>query len=111
LSSTNVNGVLHLDTTSAKPGDTANISVTATDPKDGSHITENFKVTVTAYNGPTTNATVPINFVPFANPVSATTQVNAAVVVQLKGQSGFPDATTPGTLTYKLVTQPAHGTI
>jgi cyclophilin family peptidyl-prolyl cis-trans isomerase len=111
LSNTNVNGVIHLDTTSAKAGDTANITVTATDPTDGSHVTESFKVTVSAYNGPTTNATVPINFVPFANPVSSTTQINSPVSIQLSGTSGFPDTTTPGTLTFKLLSQPAHGTI
>ncbi len=111
ISDTNVNGVVHLDTTSAKAGDTANITVTATDPTDGSHVTQSFKVTVTAYTGPTTKATVPINFVPFANDVSATTQVNAATTVQLSGQSGFPDPTTPATLSYKILSQPAHGTI
>jgi cyclophilin family peptidyl-prolyl cis-trans isomerase len=111
LSTSNVNGVIHLDATSAHSGDTANISVTATDPKDGTTKTETFKVTVGAYNGPTTNATVPINFVPFANPVTSSTQVNNPVTVQLAGKSGFPDATTPGTLTYKLLSQPAHGTI
>jgi cyclophilin family peptidyl-prolyl cis-trans isomerase len=61
LSSTNVNGVIHIDTTSARPGETANINVTATDPTDGSHVTQTFKVTVSAYNGPTTPA---INFKP-----------------------------------------------
>jgi cyclophilin family peptidyl-prolyl cis-trans isomerase len=111
ITTSNVNGVVHIDTTSAKVGDTANITVTATDPKDGSHVTQSFKVTVTAYNGPTTNATVPINFVPFANPVSTTTQVNAATTVQLSGQSGYPDTTTPATLSYKILTQPTHGTI
>ena len=59
-----------IDTTSARAGETANITVTATDPTDGSTRTEIFKVTTTAYNGPTTSATVPINFVPFASPVT-----------------------------------------
>jgi cyclophilin family peptidyl-prolyl cis-trans isomerase len=84
VSQTNVNGVVHIDTTSARAGDTANIAVKATDPTDGSQVTRSFKVTVVAYNGPTTNATVPINFVPLANPVGATTLVNAPVTVQLK---------------------------
>jgi cyclophilin family peptidyl-prolyl cis-trans isomerase len=111
LTTSNVNGVIHLDATSALAGDTANISVTATDPTDHSTKTETFKVTVGAYTGPTTNATVPINFVPFANPVASSTQLNTPISVQLAGKSGFPDATTPGTLTYKLLSQPAHGTI
>jgi cyclophilin family peptidyl-prolyl cis-trans isomerase len=111
LSSANVNGVVHVDTTSARAGETADITVTAKDPTDGSQVVQSFKVTVAAYNGRTTNATVPINFVPLANPVSATTQENAPVAVQLNGQSGYPDPTTPGTLTYQLLTQPTHGTI
>ena len=111
ISTTNVNGVVHLDTTSAKAGDTANITVTATDPTDGSHVTQSFKVTVSAYNGPSTKAALPINFVPFASAVSSTAQFNAPVTVQLSGQSGFPDATTPPTLSFKILSQPAHGTI
>jgi cyclophilin family peptidyl-prolyl cis-trans isomerase len=111
LSTSNVNGVVHLDTTSARAGDTGTITVTAKDPTDNTTRNESFKVTVAAYNGPTTNATVPINFVPFANPVTASTQVNSPTAIQLAGQSGFPDTTTPGTLTYKLLSQPAHGTI
>src|SRR5262245_1140552 len=111
LSDTNVNGVIHINTNSARAGDTANITVTATDPTDGSKVSESFTVTVTAYTGPTTNATVPINFVPFANPVSASTRLNSPVTVTLSGQSGFPDATTPGTLSFQLLSQPAHGTI
>ena len=31
--------------------------------------------------------------------------------VQLNGQSGYPDTTTPSTLTYALLGQPSHGTI
>jgi hypothetical protein len=111
ISNTNVNGVVHIDTTSARPGDTANITVTATDPTDGSHVTKSFKVTVSAYNGPTTKATVPINFVPSASPVTSTAKFNAPVTVQLSGQSGFPDATTPPTLSFRILSQPAHGTI
>jgi cyclophilin family peptidyl-prolyl cis-trans isomerase len=111
LSSNNPNGVLHIDTTSARSGETATVTVTATDPENGSHVTESFKVVVTAYNGPTQNAGVPINFVPFASPVTTTTQENAPVTVQLIGQGGFPDPTTPPTLTYQVLSQPAHGTL
>jgi cyclophilin family peptidyl-prolyl cis-trans isomerase len=111
LSSSNVNGVIHVDTTSARAGETANVTVTASDPTDESHVIQSFKVTVSDYNGPTSNWIVPINFIPLANPGSATTQENVAATVQLLGQSGFPDRTTPGTLTYQLLSQPAHGTI
>ena len=73
LSSSNVNGVIHIDTTSARAGETATITVTATDPSDGTHVTRKFDVTVSAYNGPTDPA---INFRPFANPTPATTNEN-----------------------------------
>ena len=33
------------------------------------------------------------------------------MTVQLAGKSGYPDTTNPGTLTYQLISQPAHGTI
>ena len=105
---TNPNGVLHVDTTSAHAGETATITVTATDPTDKTTVTRSFVVTVSAYNGPTNPV---INFVPFANPVSSTAQFNAPVAVQLSGQGGFPDASPPPTLSYKLLSQPAHGII
>ena len=108
FSSTNPNGVLHIDTTGATAGQTATITVTATDPTDHTTATQSFTVTVGAYNGPTSPV---INFVPFANPVSASTSLNAPVTVQLAGKSGYPNSSTPGTLTYQLTSQPAHGTI
>jgi cyclophilin family peptidyl-prolyl cis-trans isomerase len=111
LSNSDVNGVIHINTNSARKGDTANITVTAKDTKDGTTATQSFKVTVVGYTGPTTNPTVPINFVPFANDVSSNTAVNSPVTIQLSGQSGYPDTTTPGTLSFKLLSQPAHGTI
>ena len=51
-----------------------------------------------------------INFVPFANPVTAATTANAPVTVQLNGTSGFPNSSTPGTLTYRpaLPARPRH---
>jgi cyclophilin family peptidyl-prolyl cis-trans isomerase len=111
LSTTSVNGVLHVDATSARAGESARITVTATDPTDGSQAVRNFTVTVGAYNGPTSAAAVPINFVPLADPVATTTQPSTSVAVQLQGRSGFPDPASPGSLTYQLLSQPAHGTI
>ncbi|MGA8347345.1 MAG: Ig-like domain-containing protein, partial [Isosphaeraceae bacterium] len=108
LSSSNVNGVIHIDTTSARAGETAIITVTATDPSNGTHVTRKFDVTVSAYNGPTDPA---INFRPFANPTPATTNENHPTTIHLAGQSGYPDSSTPGTLSYTIVTQPAHGTV
>ncbi len=58
-------GTLLLDTSHATAGETATITVTATDPTDGSTVTQSFTVTVGTYAGPTDPA---INFAPFANP-------------------------------------------
>jgi cyclophilin family peptidyl-prolyl cis-trans isomerase len=108
LSSQNPNGALHVDTTSAKPGETATITVTAKDPSDNSSVARSFNVTVSAYNGP---ADPVINFVPLASPVTANTNASTPVTVQLTGHSGYPDSNTSSTLTYQLLSQPAHGTI
>jgi cyclophilin family peptidyl-prolyl cis-trans isomerase len=108
LSQNNPNGVLLIDTTSATAGQSATITVTATDPTDHTTATQSFTVTVSAYSGPTDP---PINFVPLAKPVSVSTNVDAPVPVQLLGTSGYPDTAKPATLTYQLLSQPAHGTI
>jgi len=114
LSQNNPNGVLLIDTTSASAGQTANITVTATDPEDGSHVTRTFKVTVTPYSGPTTptppETTLPINFIPAAIPQSISTDVNTPLSVTLTGQ-GSPDTSNPSTLSYKITSPPSHGTI
>ncbi len=52
-----------------------------------------------------------INFRPFANPTAATTNENHPTTIHVAGQSGYPDSSTPGTLSYTIVTQPAHGTV
>jgi hypothetical protein len=36
---------------------------------------------------------------------------NTATPIQLDGASGYPDSSTPSTLTYSILSQPAHGTI
>ena len=108
LSSSNPNGVVLLDTTQAKAGETSTITVTATDPTDGSHVSQSFTATAGAYAGPSSPA---INFRPFANPVTATVASTTATTITLSGQSGYPAASTPSTLSYSLVSQPSHGTI
>ena len=108
LSSTNPNGALILDATQAKPGETATITVTATDSVDHTVTARAFVVTVGAYSGPSQPA---INYRPFANPATATTAVNHAAAVTLPGAGGYPDPTQPASLTYSFVTQPAHGAV
>ncbi len=110
LSQNNPNGVLLIDTTSATTaGQTANITVTATDPSDHTTATQTFTVTTVAYSGP---KDPPINFIPSVSPVSATTPpTQANIPVTLLGTRNYPDKGNLGTLTYNIVTQPAHGTI
>ena len=108
LSNTNPNGVLLLDTSHATSGETATITVTATDPTDGSTVTQSFTVTVGAYAGPTDPA---INFAPFANPTTASVAQGQSTTVTLNGASGYPDSTKPSTLSYSLLSQPADGTV
>ena len=105
---TNPNGTLLIDTTQATQGQTATITVTATEPFSGTTTSESFVVTVGAYGGP---AAPTINFRPFANATTATVAQNSSGQVQLNGQSGYPTTTTPSTLTYALLTQPSHGTV
>jgi cyclophilin family peptidyl-prolyl cis-trans isomerase len=108
LTSTNPNGVVIIDTTQAKPGETATFRVVATDPADGSSVSRSFTVTVGPYGGPIDPS---IDFRPFANPTTASVPDGRATTVTLAGQSGYPDASLPATLTYTLISQPSHGTI
>ncbi len=96
LSSINPNGVLHIDTTGATAGQTATITVTATDPTDNTTKTQTFTVTVGAYNGPT-------------NSVTATLPLNTPQTIQLT--SSPPATIADFTISYQLLSQPAHGTI
>jgi cyclophilin family peptidyl-prolyl cis-trans isomerase len=114
LTNTNPNGVAIIDTTQAMAGQTATIKVTATDSVDHTTSTQSFTVTVGAYAGPpTSTAPTPpaINFKPFASAVTTSLPANTPTTVQLVGTNGYPVSTTPSTLSYSLVSQPAHGTI
>jgi cyclophilin family peptidyl-prolyl cis-trans isomerase len=107
LSATNPNGVLLLDTTQARQGETSTITVTATDPADHTTVAQTFVVTVGAYAGPTSPT---INFRPFANATVGNVAEDSSGQVQLNGQSGYP-GTPASTLSYALIGQPSHGTI
>ncbi len=108
LSSTNPNGTLIIDTTQAIQDEISTIVVTATDTLNGTKTTQTFGVGVGAYAGPTDPT---INFKPFANSGVQGVTKNTATQVQLGGVSGYPDTSTPGTLTYAILSQPAHGKI
>jgi cyclophilin family peptidyl-prolyl cis-trans isomerase len=96
---TNPNGVLLINTTRATAGQTATITVTATDPTDGTKTSQTFTVTVGAYNGPTSSVT-------------------AAVAAATPQSIQLSKTTTPSNLldtlsdfNFSILTQPAHGTI
>jgi cyclophilin family peptidyl-prolyl cis-trans isomerase len=109
FSSTDSNGVLLIDAShTTTVGETAIITVTATDSIDHTTTTQSFTVTIGAYAGPTDP---PINFAPFANPTNVTAPQDSSTQLQLNGESGYPDTTTPATLTYTQVSQPSHGTV
>jgi len=108
LSSTNPNGTVIIDTTQAVQDMTSTITVTATDTANGTKTSQSFLVTVGPYGGPTDPT---INFRPYANSSVAAVTPDTPTTVQLDGASGYPDSTTPSTLTYSLLSQPAHGTI
>ena len=111
MSDTDPDGVAIIDTTQAKPGETAVITVYAIDPS-GTHVAQTFDVTVGAYAGPTSSSTIGnVNFKPYANPTTASGPIDTAVQVQLVGQNAFPDPTATVPLTYGLASNPKHGTI
>jgi len=111
LTTTNPNGVAIIDTTQAMAGETATVTVTATDSVDHTTTSQSFQVTVGAYAGPTTSDLLNVNFKPLASAVSTAVSASTPTTVQLAGTSGDPDPATPGTLSYVLLSQPTHGTI
>jgi cyclophilin family peptidyl-prolyl cis-trans isomerase len=112
LSNTNPSGTLLLDTTQATAGQTATITVTATDSVTGQTTSQSFTVTVGAYTGPTTsNLIQTVNFKPLANATPATTSTGSPVSITLNGQGTFPVSGAQQNLSYALVTQPSHGTV
>jgi len=112
LSATNPSGVLLLDTTQAKPGETAKITVTATDTKDHTTKSEDFTVTVGPYNGPTTsNLIQTVNFKPFAVAASTPVAVGTNASGNVQSQNTFPVSGVTVPIVYTLLSQPQHGTI
>jgi cyclophilin family peptidyl-prolyl cis-trans isomerase len=111
LSSTNPNGVAIIDTTQAKPGETATITVTAM-AGGGSEAVQSFNVTVGAYAGATSSSFIGnVNFKPYANTTVSGGSSNTAQKIQLAGQNTYPDTSVSVPLTYSLVSSPQDGTI
>ena len=121
LSSTNPNGTLIIDTSQAIQDEISTIVVTATDTLNGTKTTQTFGVNVGPYGGPvsapTNTITNPpslpenVGFKPFANSTVQGVTKNTATQVQLDGVSGYPNTSTPSTLSFAILSQPAHGTI
>ena len=112
LSSTSPDGVVILDTTQAKVGETTTITVTATDPTDGTTASQSFNVQVGPYGGPTNSSAIGnVNFKPYANSVSATAYENLPMQIQLSGQNTYPDNTAKPSLDYTLTSLPSHGSV
>ncbi|GAC1470430.1 MAG: hypothetical protein NVSMB9_15530 [Isosphaeraceae bacterium] len=107
LSNTNPNGVIHIDATSAAPGETANITVKATDPSTTSTAQQSFQVTTSA---DTTVHPPSFTFKPLATAVNQQSIGGAPVNIQLMATNNNPLNKAVVT-TYELVTQPTHGTI
>lgn len=110
FSSTNPNGVIHIDATGASPGETAMVTVRAFDPTTNTSTMQTIPVTITA------NTTPPpptFTFTPLASPVTATTSGTppTPVTIQLKVTNNNTKASPPLATSYAIVGQPAHGTL
>ena len=103
LSSTNPDGVVHVDATQAQAGETSTITVTATDPATNTTTSQSFLVTVAA----NTNSYTGLTLAPVAFGATQTYTVNTPQTIQLQGSS----ANSGQPLTYAITTQPTHGTI
>jgi cyclophilin family peptidyl-prolyl cis-trans isomerase len=103
LSSTNPDGVIHVNATQAQAGETSTITVTATDPSTNTTTSQSFVATVAANTSSYTGLTL----APVAFGATQTYSVNTPQTIQLQGSN----ANSGATLTYAITTQPAHGTL
>jgi cyclophilin family peptidyl-prolyl cis-trans isomerase len=103
LSSTNPDGVVHIDATQTQAGENSTITVTATDPGTNTSTSQSFQVTVQ----PNTNSYTGLTLKPVAFAATQTYHVNTPQTIQLQGSA----ANTGAALTYAITTQPTHGTL
>jgi cyclophilin family peptidyl-prolyl cis-trans isomerase len=103
LSSTNPDGVVHVDATQAQAGETSNITVTATDPATNTSKSQSFAVNV-AQN---TNSYSALTLQPVAFSALQVYQPNTPQTFTLQGSA----ANSGAALTFAITSQPAHGTL
>jgi hypothetical protein len=108
LSNDSPDGVLHIDTTQARVGETATVGVTATDPATGTTQTQSFTVTVVPNPGA---GSLPEKLQPIASPASLGFTVNTPETFQLTGDPANSGASSGQTLTFQITTPPSHGTL
>ncbi len=103
-------GVIHINTTGASPGETANITVTSIDPTDNTSVSQTFTVTVTANSTPPPST---FAFTPLASPVTQNiiSPTPGPSQVDLQVTNNNTKATTAFTTSYQIVSQPKHGTL
>ena len=114
FSTTNPSGVAIIDTSQARPGDTATFQVTATDAHGS--VSQNFTVTASPYTANSLLLGAPaIDFKPFANAATATVAEGSSTPITVTGQNGYPDTTDTQyfkpTYSYTVVEQPSHGNL
>jgi len=109
-SPTDPNGVIHLDATGAKQGETSTITVSATDPATRTTASRTFHVTV----GAKTNIPNTATFAPTAQaptPVTQTVRANQTATFSTPFQANNPSNNPSVVTAYSLVSPPAHGTV
>ena len=107
-SSTNPDGVVHIDTTQAQAGETSTITVTATDPSTSTTQTQSFQVTVASNPNA---STLPLNLRPIAYSATHTDTVGTPQTIQLGGDPANSGTSSNQSLTYAITTPPTQGTI
>ncbi len=108
LSTTNPDGVVHIDTTQAQVGETSTITVTAHDPSTSTTAVQTFQVAVVA--NPNVS-TLPNSLKPIAYSASRLYTANTAETIQLGGDPANDGANGNQTLTYAITFQPINGKI